>query len=412
MKLDALFSQEDLDERVVAGLVRVRRHPTEPLLIANYTSKASFDRAWDHVTRRCRGLIWHGETKEVVARPFEKFFDLNETTHRPPDRPPLAHEKLDGSLGILYPSSGGWRVATRGSFDSWQALWATAYLRDNFESFDAPAGLTPLVEIICRDNRIVVEHHAEGLVLLAAIDHASGADLPLWEVDWWPGSQVDQHVVDSAHDAYLLATSETYEQREGLVLTWYRPNRPSFRAKVKHPRYVFLHGILTAFTERDVWRAVVAEEWRSRAAPSEIGKVLNVSAETAAAVPNLADALALTPPEFCARVDEVVGRLRTRYAQMIAEVDAVWEQHPSGPRRAFAEWANAYREIRSLLFNRLDGRRWQLQAWSLVRPEPVVINAPRLKDEELAMGAPGDLMYNVVYAPDEPLPDRGAGAEA
>lgn len=382
MKLDAIFSQEDLDERVGAGLVRVRRHPTEPLLIANYTSKASYDRAWDHVTRTCRGLIWHDATKEVVARPFEKFFDLNETTHRPPDRPPLAHEKLDGSLGILYRSIDGWSVATRGSFDSWQALWATSYLRVNFGDFDAPAGVTPLVEIICRENRIVVEHTDEGLVLLAAIDHASGADIPLWEVDWWPGSQVDQHVVVSAHDAYLLATSEHYEQREGLVLTWYRPNGPSFRAKVKHPRYVFLHGILTAFTERDVWRAVVAEEWRGSAAPSEIGKVLNVSAETAAAVPSLVEALTMTPPEFGARVDEVVGRLRARHAHMIAEVDAVWEQRPRGPRRAFAEWANAHREIRSLLFSRLDGRRWRLHAWSLARPEPVVIYASSLDDEK------------------------------
>lgn len=374
VNLDGLFSDEELDQRVDAGLVTVRRHPTEPLLIANYTSRAANDRVWDHVTRRCRGLIWHTESHEIVARPFEKFFDLNETRQRPPDRPPLAHEKLDGSLGILYRSDGGWGVATRGSFASRQALWASAYLGAQHPGFDAPVGVTPLVEIVYRDNKIVVEHRYEELVLIAVIDSETGADIPLWEIDWWPGSVVGQEVVTSAHEGYLLATSNRYEEREGLVLTWYRPGRPSFRAKVKHPRYVHLHKILTGLTERDVWRAVVADEWRDEALPAEIGKVLGVSAQSAAAIPSLGDTVKSTPPDFQARVEETAGRLRAEHTSLVSEIDCLWPQRPLGARRLFAEWANQHRRLRSILFSRLDDKPWQLHAWSLVRPDAVTVN--------------------------------------
>ena len=169
LTIDQLLPLADLEARVASGHVRVRRHPSAPLMIANYTSRASYDSIWDDVTRQCRGLIWNKDTGEVVARPFAKFFDLHSTVGRIPDRPPIAYEKLDGSLGILYQYDGTWSVATRGSFDSEQAKWASGQLCQRYPELDVPDGLTPLVEIVYSGNRIVVDYGREDLVLLAAI---------------------------------------------------------------------------------------------------------------------------------------------------------------------------------------------------------------------------------------------------
>jgi hypothetical protein len=45
--VDGIFSAEALAARVRLGHGRVRAHPTEPLVIANYTSRAAIDGAWD-----------------------------------------------------------------------------------------------------------------------------------------------------------------------------------------------------------------------------------------------------------------------------------------------------------------------------------------------------------------------------
>ena len=50
---------------------------------------------------------------------------------------------------------------------------------------DRASVVTLLVEILYPNNRVVVDHgHTEHLVLLAAIDHVTGADVPLWEIAW------------------------------------------------------------------------------------------------------------------------------------------------------------------------------------------------------------------------------------
>jgi RNA ligase len=373
LTIDRLFSVADLEARVASAHVRVRRHPIAPLAIANYTSRATYDRLWDDVTRQCRGLIWNEETGEVVARPFVKFFDLHSTGGRIPDRPPIAHEKLDGSLGILYRHEGAWAVATRGSFESDQAIWASGHLRCRYPELRVPEGLTTLVEIVYSDNRIVVDHGREDLVLLAAIDNSTGADVPVWEIDWWPGPMVEQHVVGSAADAYMLATSNAFGEREGLVLTWYRPGKPSLRVKVKHPHYVQLHRIVTGLTERDIWRTIVAAEWRELGGSGAVARVLNVSVAMADALPGMDELLAATPADFSARAHLVEVRLREAYAVLVASVDEWWATRPDGERRRFAEQARAT-TFPSLLFSRLDGRPWRLEAWGLVRPESVLVN--------------------------------------
>jgi hypothetical protein len=81
----------------------VQTHPTLPLFIHNYSEKTQFDKRWDEVTMSCRGLILDNNG-DVIARPWKKFFNYGEGRLKIDDVMPVeVTDKMDGSLGILYP---------------------------------------------------------------------------------------------------------------------------------------------------------------------------------------------------------------------------------------------------------------------------------------------------------------------
>jgi len=119
-------------EYLKEGLITERKHPDFDLYIYNYTATVQYGRLWDDVTMLCRGLIIDG-AGNIVARPFPKFFNLEE--HRQEGMPAVPNEsfdvfeKMDGSLGIAYVTPDGyWSIATRGSFTSPQAIRAQKML--------------------------------------------------------------------------------------------------------------------------------------------------------------------------------------------------------------------------------------------------------------------------------------------
>lgn len=90
-------------------LVRERQSTSRPHLVSfNFTRDAFYDRAWDDLNVRARGLFVHADTGEVAARAYEKFFNLDErpeTTldglERHLEFPVDAYVKDNGYLGIL-----------------------------------------------------------------------------------------------------------------------------------------------------------------------------------------------------------------------------------------------------------------------------------------------------------------------
>ena len=67
---------EKIKQYVEQGLISENIHPEdENVRIYNYTPEVQFDRKWDDTTIMCRGLILNIKTGEILARPFEKFFN-------------------------------------------------------------------------------------------------------------------------------------------------------------------------------------------------------------------------------------------------------------------------------------------------------------------------------------------------
>src|SRR5689334_6486551 len=92
------------------------------LILFNYSQMAQFQRRWNWFERNSRGLILNVKTGEVVARPFAKFFNYGEEMPADDNEIVSITEKMDGSLGILYREDGQFKIATRGSFISDQAI--------------------------------------------------------------------------------------------------------------------------------------------------------------------------------------------------------------------------------------------------------------------------------------------------
>lgn len=258
----ALFKVAYID----TGLVSVSNHDEFPLSIYTYSRKAVYEDVWDNVTSKCRGIIVNNETGDIIARPFEKFHNYG--SHQaveqalPLDDYPTVWEKLDGFLITAYRWNGIWYAASKGSFHSPHAKWATAELRRYPMLF--PKDSTPVFEGLHPDLRIVVDYGKRcELVLLAVIDNETGEELEpqqLGCIGVPQGFKIPRSW-DKAMSQVVREANERREDKlgadeEGYVLTWYRVGAPPVRLKVKFIEYLRLHRILTGVSPKRIWEAL------------------------------------------------------------------------------------------------------------------------------------------------------------
>lgn len=322
------------------GYITVRPHPTADLFIYNYTPKAQYERVWNDYTLACRGLILDG-TGRVVARPFPKFFNLDEIDPALiPLEPFEVYEKMDGSLGILYwtdrladDTSSSPFIATRGSFTSEQAIRATRLLRTNYAHALANLDRTKtyLFEIIYPENRIVVDYAGrEALILLAIVDTATGRDEPLVDI----GFPVVQRFDGIAEfDSLRVWEQANYE---GFVIKF----QGGMRLKIKLAEYVQLHRILTGVSNLSIWEYLAA------------GKSFD-------------ELLAAVPDEFYDWVTATKVELLNRYDTIEAECQTAFRDF--GDRKTTAIYFQTQR-YPSVLFKMLDKQPYDHIIWKAIRP--------------------------------------------
>ena len=341
----AIVDLDEVDALLISGHLAAAVHTELGYRILNYTTRTVIDRRWTDTTERCRGLVLDSGGF-VVSRPIRKFH--NYTSVRPPGfvqtKPPLVYDKLDGSLGIVVPvPTGGHIVATRGSFESDQARHATDVWARRYGSVQPPRSTTLLVEIVYPANRIVVANgDFDDLVLLAAIDHQTGADVPLWEIDW-PGPVATLHPGLDLDDAYRFATGPAKAESEGIVLVWTRPGRESYRLKVKHPDYIRRHSAIFGLSAVAVWRRLVAGD-------------------------DVVSILADLPDEVHGWTATVVERLLDEHRGWVARFESEVAAIPAELSRAQQARLVKRLEHPGPVFRLLDGSDVNDYVWKLVRP--------------------------------------------
>lgn len=346
--LDDLFDRQELARMLSERYVKITRHPELPLRILNYTNHTQFDNEWNDVTRACRGLIVD-DAERVVARPFAKFFNLDQHTDRAlPVGEVHVTEKLDGSLGILYPTPDGHAVATRGSFTSMQALHATALWRERYEdTAELNPNWTYLCEIIYPANRIVVDYNGlDDLILLGAVELATGRSVPLHNArSGWPGPVVEEHPYTTLQAAIA---AEPRSNAEGFVVHFVADD---VRVKLKHSEYVTLHRLITGVSERRVWEALSSgvdhDEWLT-GVPDELFHFVRTTRET-----------------LRARFAELEAGLQTAHTELLAGLPAGYTRKDFA--EAVAELLPKY-PLAKGLFALQDGKDYSRLLWGELRP--------------------------------------------
>lgn len=174
----------------------------------------------------------------------------------------MVYPKWDGSLGICWfdPLREAWRITTRGSFNSEQAVYATAYLDQHPElKNNLQPGFTYLFEIIYPENRIVVNYgDLSTLVILGIIENTTGDEVELDEVMLfamesrcfhpWSTQKLgpfgpQQKIAD------LITICETLPaNEEGFVIRF----QSGLRVKIKGEQYKAVHKLKTRLTPKGV----------------------------------------------------------------------------------------------------------------------------------------------------------------
>lgn len=325
----------NLEKEVIED--RIRKTTFGNLNLYKYSENTANKRLWNATNRKARGIIIHDKTHKIVARSFEKFFNLNECDETKlevlPKSPFLISEKLDGSCATSYLGEDGKiACATPGAFESDQAKWSTNWLRNHLESIGQLGqfeilndGLTFIFEAIYPENLNVVTYgQRTELVLLSVISHA--------------GHEIHPVIVDDYANWFHFTRPRTFQfdlslmpkfppNEEGYVAYWPTEN---FRVKIKSPEYVQLHRLKNLFTAKGFCEALSEGRYK------ELFEIL--------------------PKHLQVVADDIVGALRTKFFDIKTKYETIYDSVKNlGSRKEQAiEIQKHDKELWHLVFARLD----------------------------------------------------------
>lgn len=264
MHLSDILDPVELNRLVAERYISRIPSPDGALLLHNYTEKATFDRVWTAETKACRGLISEVATGRIVARPFEKFSNVDEGGFpesaadvllvRP--GPVEITDKLDGSMVVVWYYDGDWHTSTRGSFTSTQARAARQWI-DNLNPRTWPPDYTFIGEWCAPDNRVVLKYDRPELRLIGVREY-DGYDEPHAALVEWSrlmGLPIVP-IVAGGDLASVLAQRQGTIGVEGWVARW--PD--GFRVKIKTEDYLRLHRLISGFSAARVREAILTGE--------------------------------------------------------------------------------------------------------------------------------------------------------
>jgi hypothetical protein len=327
---------DDLDWLIENGYITKRKHPEEDLFILNYTPKTQYEAFWNSVTEQCRGLIVDS-SMNVRSRCFRKFFNYEEVLPHVNKRISKGlgfevFDKMDGSLGILYWVGDKPFVATRGSFESDQALRATKILHEKYSDARLDKDVSYLFEIIYPENRICVDYKSlEDIIFLSAFETASGKEL---DIRPDPFRRAEKRNFSLGFDEIKRMD---ISNKEGFVVRF----DDGFRFKIKFQNYVRLHSLMFSLSSRTIWDSLRHNQ--------EV-------------------CLDGVPDEVFEWVRSCKQEILNEKNRIIAEASDTFNSISGCDRKSFAERA-LKTKYAPILFKMFDGKSYDEIVWKIVEPD-------------------------------------------
>lgn len=316
------------------GSVRTYFNTTGKGLIGlDYGRNKLFETDWTPLELIARGIIFNTDG-EIVARPFNKFFNWGQTVNGKAWQPaasakPVAIlEKVDGSMGTAYWHNDRWAIATRGSFGSEQALRGTEMLSSSMYKFMQPGqGITPVFEIIYPENRVVVDYgNREALVLLALINNENGHPLSFDTTAAFAlehGFDLPRSYETNVESLFDLVKTLKGAEQEGFIVRY----NDGTQYKIKGDDYLRLHRLVTNLTVKNVFQSWLDDM------PIDI------------------------PDEFSQEVTTYLATFEAQRELHETNLYILWDQSQPyrDERKVFAGFASKYPKYKAMLFKLLDG---------------------------------------------------------
>ena len=325
-------------------LITERSHPLDSgLKIYNYTPKVQFNKLWDGVTRKARGLIIKND--RIIAEPFHKFFNINETPETEianlPNETPEITEKIDGALGILYPAPDNkLAISTRGSFESKEALWGTEYFRKTYKlPLDITEKYTVMFEIVSPVGKHVLKYPYD-LYIIGVRDMQTKKLLAYSEVIYFAKQNKLKILPNFQIHTPLHLLPLDAEDIEGWVAMY---PKAQLLIKIKTEKYREIHRYISSITYNNILELLEEGQYD--------------------------DVISKVPPEIRPEADKIKNELLDRYNKIEEEIYRLYSKIPDGTQKEKAIWINRNVpvEYKGLVFCLLNKKEYNI--WKLIKKE-------------------------------------------
>lgn len=226
-------------------------HPNLPLVILDY---CQINSPKTHpIVKECRGLVLELDTWNVVAKGFDRFFNVGEAlevTEKFNWNNFHAKTKEDGSYIMLYHYKDDWYVKTRNSFGdgklqdtnlTWKQLFLST-LKSSKWLYDFDKNNVGIFELCSVYNK-VVRHYQEPQSFLLGVYNRHKRSIDYWcdelSQEMFGVNTPQTHYFSGLNEVENFITKKSNEDKtyEGLVLT----DSNGLMLKIKSRTYLALH---------------------------------------------------------------------------------------------------------------------------------------------------------------------------
>lgn len=258
-KFLAYLRTNGLEKLVSQYNIRVNQHNIHNELVSlcyHHTKSPKAD-----IPNVCRGIVINRNTFEIIAMPFERFFDLDEKSKVFDFSNFKRYEKVDGSLVSLYYYKDKWHIATKGTPDgsgeilglekTYSEYFFEVFGEDWFPLLDF--NKTYIFEFKFPSDIQFITYCDKPSITLIGLRNNETLEEEIIENSWLTefGFTIPMgyNYLGNAYDN-LVSLKEAYSYYNPLIMEGYVIVDNNFnRMKVKHPGYELISNLMSSDSE-------------------------------------------------------------------------------------------------------------------------------------------------------------------